>query len=225
MNRQELAPRTAPRNNRPSRRRTWRRCSLRTIGGTAESTVWAFEGKWDGYRLLVDAGPRRRFESALPQRTRRHPRKCPRLRSRRPQTWPSTVSCSTAKWWRSTSPGVPRFERDAEPRRATRRAEFLGLRPSLPRRPIPVTGANYSDPVVALLEALGWRRLVLIVPGVSCLVTGRRPRVRCREHRWEGVVAKQVGFDLPTGSAALAVNGSRTRCGSPRRWSSAAGVR
>ena len=37
------------------------------------SVVWAFEGKWDGYRLLVDAD-HGELHAAFAQRPRRHAR-------------------------------------------------------------------------------------------------------------------------------------------------------
>ena len=70
-----------------------------------KSTQWAFEGKWDGYRVLVDAESRH-AESALPARPRRHPR-ISAIRRRWQPISPTITSSSTAKRWRSTSPGCP----------------------------------------------------------------------------------------------------------------------
>ena len=47
-----------------------------------KTTQWAFEGKWDGYRLLVDAD-HGTLQPAVAQRARRH-----RTSTRNSRRWP-----------------------------------------------------------------------------------------------------------------------------------------
>ena len=86
------------------------------IGGASQGRQYAFEGKWDGYRLLVEAD---HGELRLRSRSGREVTKeYPQL-GRWQRTWPTTTSCSTARWSLDKS-GVPSFNEMQNRARASR---------------------------------------------------------------------------------------------------------
>ena len=174
-----------------------------------KAAEWAFEGKWDGYRLLVDAD-HGELESAFAQRTRRH-RRVSRNCRRWPPISPSITSSSTVKRSRSTSDGVPNFGADAEPRALDADVEFWAF-DILALDGRSLLRAKYSDRR-RMLEALADGGGLIVpdqLPG-----DGPEALEYARKHRWEGVVAKKRDSTYQPGRRSR--RGSRTSCGAPRR--------
>ena len=147
------------------------------------STVWAFEGKWDGYRLLADAD-----HGALELRSRSGrdvTGEYPQLQALAADLAEHHVVLDGEVVALDES-GVPRFEEMQNRARSTR-VEFWAFDVlSLDGRSL--VRAKYSDRrriLEALADGGG-----LIVPD---LLPGDGPEALeyAREHRWEGVVAKR----------------------------------
>ncbi|WP_319456841.1 MULTISPECIES: ATP-dependent DNA ligase [unclassified Mycobacterium] len=147
------------------------------------STVWAFEGKWDGYRLLVDAD-----HGALELRSRSGrdvTGEYPQLEALAADLADHHIVLDGEVVALDES-GVPRFEEMQNRARSTR-VEFWAFDVlSLDGRSL--VRAKYSDRrriLEALADGGG-----LIVPD---LLPGDGPEALeyAREHRWEGVVAKR----------------------------------
>jgi DNA ligase D-like protein (predicted ligase)/DNA ligase D-like protein (predicted polymerase)/DNA ligase D-like protein (predicted 3'-phosphoesterase) len=147
------------------------------------STVWAFEGKWDGYRLLVDAD-----HGALELRSRSGrdvTREYPQLQALAADLAEHHVVLDGEVVALDES-GVPRFEEMQNRARSTR-VEFWAFDVlSLDGRSL--LRAKYSDRR-RILEALadgGGLTVPELLPG-----DGPEALEYAREHRWEGVVAKR----------------------------------
>jgi len=147
------------------------------------STVWAFEGKWDGYRLLVDAD-----HGALELRSRSGrdvTREYPQLQALAADLAEHHVVLDGEVGALDES-GVPRFEEMQNRARSTR-VEFWAFDVlSLDGRSL--LRAKYSDRR-RILEALadgGGLTVPELLPG-----DGPEALEYAREHRWEGVVAKR----------------------------------
>jgi DNA ligase D-like protein (predicted polymerase)/DNA ligase D-like protein (predicted ligase)/DNA ligase D-like protein (predicted 3'-phosphoesterase) len=147
------------------------------------STVWAFEGKWDGYRLLVDAD-----HGALELRSRSGrdvTGEYPQLEALAADLADHHIVLDGEVVALDES-GVPRFEEMQNRARSTR-VEFWAFDVlSLDGRSL--VRAKYSDRrriLEALADGGG-----LIVPD---LLPGDGPEALeyARKHRWEGVVAKR----------------------------------
>ena len=148
------------------------------------SAVWAFEGKWDGYRLLVDAD-----HGALELRSRSGrdvTREYPATRRRWPPIWPTTTSCSTVRSSRSTSPGC---RTSARCRTAPGRPASSSGRSTCCRSTVDRCCAPSTPTVASMLETLADGGGLIVpeqLPG-----DGPEALEYAREHRWEGVVAKK----------------------------------
>jgi bifunctional non-homologous end joining protein LigD len=158
---------------------------LATHGSVAKlsSIVWAFEGKWDGYRLLVDAD---HGELELRSRSGRDvTREYPQLQALAADLADHHVILDGEVVALDES-GVPSFEQMQNRARSTR-VEFWAF-DILALDGRSLLRAKYSDRR-KVLEALA-QSGGLIVPEQ---VRGDGPAALAyaREHRWEGVVAKK----------------------------------
>ena len=160
---------------------------LTTHGSVAKLTAsqWAFEAKWDGYRLLVDAD---HGTIRLRSRSGRDvTEEFPQLRSIADDLADHHVVLDGEVVALDAS-GVPRFSEMQNRARATR-DRVLGVRPTASGRAITVAG-----PVTATGDncwKLWPRALRASSSRTCCPVTAREALEYSREHQWEGVIAKK----------------------------------
>jgi DNA ligase D-like protein (predicted ligase)/DNA ligase D-like protein (predicted 3'-phosphoesterase) len=159
---------------------------LATPGSVAnlKATQWAFEGKWDGYRLLaeVDHGSLRLQSRSGRDVTREYPqlqRVADALADHRAILDGEVVALDRS--------GLPSFREMQNRARATRIEYWAFDVLELDCRSL--LRATYRDRR-RVLETLGADRPELIVPGLlSC--DGAEALEYSRKQRWEGVVAKR----------------------------------
>ncbi len=189
--------------------RTSRRCwPPRVRSDKLKATQWAFEGKWDGYRLLVEADHGR-----LQLRSRRGrdvTAEYPQLQALAADLADHHVVLDGEVVALDDS-GVPSFGEMQNRARSTR-VEFWAFDILwLDGRSLAARQVHRPAKAVG---GLGRRRRSSSCPS-RCPVTARRPWTTPVSSRFEGVVAKKR--TPPISLAGARPPGSRTRSGTPRR--------
>jgi bifunctional non-homologous end joining protein LigD len=162
-----------------------------------KSTQWAFEGKWDGYRVLVDAN--RGKLNLRSRRGRDVTDEYPQFEALAADLADHHVILDGEAVALDES-GVPSFSEMQNRARSTRVEYWAFDILHLDGRSL--LRAKYSDRR-RLLEALASSGGLIVpdqLPG-----DGPEAMEHARKHRWEGVVAKK-GFHLPAGAAVVVVD-------------------